>query len=438
MEVLEAKNFAIRAHKGQVRKSEREKPMVIHPIMVANILKEYGYDDNVVMAGYLHDVVEDTDYNIENIKETFGEDVASLVYEASEPDKSKSWEERKKHTIENTKNLDIRHKALICADKISNLEDLRILFEKKGKIDFSNFNKGFKDQKWYYENVYESLIYNEDINNPMFVRLKKVIDHIFNNKKEDDYIRKVIFKKKDKEYNELVKLHYKKLELVKMKDIVEHKPYVIELTGTPRTGKTTIINTLEDFFRKGGFKVIVVPEFTTSKIYKEQIFPTIKNESNLFINSEIPKYIKLGIEKSISENPDIIIVDRGLFDRLIWIDRLKEKNKISYEEYETYNREYLPIIEELEDFVICTYAKPLDAICRDYTANLSLEERSFLSEEHVKEYNNSMNNVKTAIDNISIFDTTDKSIKEISIGVANRVVDDMRLKYIENLNKELN
>jgi len=438
MEVVEAKRYAIRAHKGQVRKSEREKPMVIHPIIVANILKEYGYDDNVVMAGYLHDVVEDTDYTIENIKETFGDDVSSLVYEASEPDKSKSWEERKKHTIENTKNLDIRHKAVICADKIANLEDLRILSEKNGKYNFSALNRGFKEQKWYYENIYQSLIYNEDINNPMFVRLKKVIDHIFNDKKEDEYIRKVIFRKKDKEYNELVKLHYKKLEISKMKDLVDHKPYVIELTGTPRTGKTTILKTLEDFFRKGGFKVKLVDEFTTSKRYKEEIYPLIKNESSLFINREIPKYVKEEIEKTINENPDIIIVDRGLFDRLIWIDRLKEKNKITYEEYDLYKKEYLPIIEGLEDFVICTYAKPLDAICRDYTANLSLEARSFLSEEHVKEYNNSMNNVKNTIENISVFDTTDKTIKEISIGVANRVVDDMRLKYIEYLNKELN
>ena len=39
-----------------------------------------------------------------------------------------------------------------------------------------------------------------------------------------------------------------------MKNIIKHKPYVIELTGTPRTGKTTILKTLEDFFRKGGFK----------------------------------------------------------------------------------------------------------------------------------------------------------------------------------------
>ena len=60
-----AKEFAIKAHKGQVRKNEKDKPMIMHPISVAELLEEYGYDDNVVAAGYLHDVVEDTKYTIE-------------------------------------------------------------------------------------------------------------------------------------------------------------------------------------------------------------------------------------------------------------------------------------------------------------------------------------------------------------------------------------
>ena len=118
-----AKEFAIKAHKGQKRKFDTAKPMIIHPINVANILSEYEFDDNVVAAGYLHDVVEDTKYTLKDIEKKFGQDIASLVNGATEPDKSLSWEERKKHTIENIKNLNLRHKAIVCADKISNLED---------------------------------------------------------------------------------------------------------------------------------------------------------------------------------------------------------------------------------------------------------------------------------------------------------------------------
>ena len=71
-----AKNFALKAHLGQVRKSEPDKPMILHPLNVGNILASYGYDDLVVAAGYLHDVVEDTSYTLENIEKEFGQDVA--------------------------------------------------------------------------------------------------------------------------------------------------------------------------------------------------------------------------------------------------------------------------------------------------------------------------------------------------------------------------
>lgn len=148
-----AKLFAINAHYGQVRKNEKDKPMIIHPINVANILSEYGFDDNVIAAGYLHDVVEDTKYNDEDLLKEFGEDILSLVMGASESDKKLSWEERKQYTIDKVKALDIRHKAVVCADKISNLEDLQIVFEINGKYDFSHFNRGYEKQKWYFTSL---------------------------------------------------------------------------------------------------------------------------------------------------------------------------------------------------------------------------------------------------------------------------------------------
>ena len=64
-----AKMFAVEAHRGQVRKSEPEKPMIMHPIGVGIVLDEHGYDENVVAAGFLHDVVEDTHFTLDDIEE---------------------------------------------------------------------------------------------------------------------------------------------------------------------------------------------------------------------------------------------------------------------------------------------------------------------------------------------------------------------------------
>lgn len=177
--IEKAMMFAILAHSGRVRKSEPDKPEIVHPMAVAQILIEYGADNNVIAAGALHDVVEDTKYELEDIKKVFGEDIADLVNVASEPDKSKSWEERKLHTINNTRNLKLRKKLVITADKINNIESLERLFKQKGKKDFSAFKRGEEKQEWYYRNIYESLINNEDKLNPLFVRLEKGINNVF-------------------------------------------------------------------------------------------------------------------------------------------------------------------------------------------------------------------------------------------------------------------
>ena len=437
------RKFAIEAHKGQVRKSDIEKPMIIHPINVAQILKQYGFDENVIAAGYLHDVVEDTKYEIEDIEKEFGKDVSSLVYGASEPDKSLSWEERKKHTIDETKKLDFRHKAIICADKISNLEDLRILSEIKGEYNFSAFKRGFDSQKWYYTEVYKSLIFNEDDKQPMFVRLKELIDYIFYNKNDDDYVKNIIFANNEDEYKRLSKIHYRKEEVYKLKKVLtKQQPYVIEFTGTPRTGKTSLINNLKDFFKKKGFTVLVLEEFTTSEKYKKEIYPILKDKDKNVINTEIPKYVLKQLDDSISKNPDIIIIDRSLFDRLIWVDRLVLKGGMSEEEYILYKEIYIPLIKEKIDIVISTYTDSLTALKRDYNANLSLEKRNFLNETNVNEYNNSLLNMEKLSEkekiNFRLFDTTNKNQREISFEVIDEILKDMRKNLLDKVKKEFN
>ena len=438
---LKAKKFAIKAHKEQIRKSDPDKVKIIHPIDVANILESYGFDDNVIAAGYLHDVVEDTKYTSEDILNNFGEDINSLVMGASEPDKSLSWEERKKHTIEEIKTLDLRHKAIICADKISNLEDLRIISEIKGRYDFSAFNRGYDKQKWYYTNVYNSLIMNEDENLAMFKRLKELIEHIFENNKHDEYEKNIIFDSNIEEYKSLLKIHYKKEEIYKLKKVLTNKiPYIIEFTGTPRTGKTTLINNLYDFFKKKGFKVEILEEFTTSKKYKNEIYPLLKDKSKKQINIEIPKYVLKQLEDCMKKHPDIIMVDRSLFDRLIWMNRLYLKHGIEEEEYTEYNDYYTQIIKEKIDIVISTYTDSITALKRDYTAHLSLEKRSFLNEDNLNEYNVSLLNMKSLAEkekiNFYLFDTTNKNQRIISFEVVNTILDNMRKKYIDELNLE--
>ena len=75
--VLEAYEFGAAAHEGQTRKSGE--PYITHPVAVAQELAEMHLDAEAICAAILHDVVEDTEARLEEIRDQFGEDVALIV-----------------------------------------------------------------------------------------------------------------------------------------------------------------------------------------------------------------------------------------------------------------------------------------------------------------------------------------------------------------------
>lgn len=430
-----AKLFAIRVHMGQVRKSEPDKPMIMHPIGVGQLLESFGYDDNVVAAGYLHDVVEDTKYTIEDIEKEFGSDIASLVMGASEPDKSLSWEERKMHTIEETKRLPLRNKLVICADKINNLEDLFLKFEKSGERDFSAFKRGEEQQTWYYTNIYESLITGEDKELPIFVRLKDILDKVFY-KKEDSFLRDTIFVDNEAYYAKLKQLHAMKIELQRLKSLCSlPKPFVIEFSGTPRTGKTTTINNLYDFFKKGGFKVELIEEFTTSKYYKENLknkFDQMSlGDGNIAIIDEVYKQL----QESLKSDKDIILIDRSINDRQIWNYIRYIRGDMPEEQYLDARDKYQAISNELIDFLLITYADPMVSLRRDYICSLALEKRNFLNQKNIEEYNNCLNDLQElfseSVDSMLLLDTSNIGLNNVSVEATSQILPAMRKRYIK-------
>ncbi len=437
-----AKLFAIEAHMGQIRKSEPDKPMIIHPISVGQLLESFGYDDNVVAAGYLHDVVEDTKFTIEDIEKYFGKDIANLVMGASEPDKSLSWEERKKHTIEETKKLPLRNKLVICADKINNLEDLFLKFEKSGQRDFSAFKRGEESQKWYYTSIYESLIVDEDRDLPIFKKLKDILDKVFY-QKENLFLKNTIFADNQDYYKKLKQLHAQKIELQRLKALVTlSKPFVIEFTGTPRTGKTTTINNLYDFFKKGGFDVSLIEEFTTSKYYKENLKNRFNEmglvDRNIAIIEEVYKQLQL----ALSSSKEIILIDRSLNDRQIWNYRIFSQGDMREDAYLNTKEKYTKLSKQLIDFLVVTYADSLTSLKRDYNSSLALEKRSFLNETNINEYNESLQALQNlfteSVDSIAFLDTSNMDMNNVSIEVASQILPVIRKRYLKAFQQKYN
>lgn len=168
--------FATKAHDGQRRKTDNV-DMIFHPFTVGMILQKEKMDEDTVIAGILHDVVEDTKYSIEDIEYLFGKNVRNKVEEVTE-NKKLEWKERKKEAIEKIRTASLEGKMIECADKINNLESLYDLINEKGEIVWNSFNKPYQDQKWYYTEMYKALIENVKYNN-LFNRYKIILEKIF-------------------------------------------------------------------------------------------------------------------------------------------------------------------------------------------------------------------------------------------------------------------
>lgn len=119
-EILRAALFAARAHAGQTRKGAAAEPYVNHVIEVAAILAEAGAPQAAILAGLLHDTVEDTEATHADLVAAFGEDVAALVAEATD-DKALPKETRKALQVSLAPKKSAAAKQLKLADKISNL-----------------------------------------------------------------------------------------------------------------------------------------------------------------------------------------------------------------------------------------------------------------------------------------------------------------------------
>ena len=153
--------FATQKHSGQFRKATAI-PYIVHPLEVLQILYSMRADTNLMIAGVLHDTVEDTDTTLDEIREIFGDDVAELVASNSE-DKSKSWDERKLHTITELATADVRVKMLIMADKLSNVRSIAYDYAIKGDELWTRFNAPKEKQAWYYDGILDALYDLQDI-----------------------------------------------------------------------------------------------------------------------------------------------------------------------------------------------------------------------------------------------------------------------------------
>lgn len=159
----EAVIYATVMHAGKTRKNTNI-PYILHPLEVAQIISTMTDDIEIIAAGVLHDVVEDTDGTLSEIRSRFGDRVAKLVDSETENkyeglDKTATWKKRKEETLFKLKNADdIGIKMLWLGDKLSNIRSISQGYSEKGAAVWDAFNqKDSSMHRWYYKTVAESI-----------------------------------------------------------------------------------------------------------------------------------------------------------------------------------------------------------------------------------------------------------------------------------------
>ena len=234
----------------------------------------------------------------------------------------------------------------------------------------------------------------------------------------------------------LIKLDEKKKEIaiLKQENGKLAKPLVITLTGTPRAGKTTCIVKIYNFLKKANLKTVYLKE-PAGLIYEKLKNKEEKEELLKDRVRFVEQQYKIGTDyiKNHLQNNDVILCDRGVLDTFVWYDMYYQMGLLNNDKYQ----EFLLKLNYKDNYYNQLYALLTNvnvAIKRDYLNSLSIEERTTTNYKNILRYNKSLLKMlkimEEQVDMVNIIDTTKTTEMDLSIKVANNVLDGVKKLYL--------
>lgn len=176
--------FAVKAHSGTERRGKGF-PYIIHPMEAMEIVATMTSDPELLAAAVLHDTVEDTEVTLEQIREEFGERIASIIAWESDTfeegvGEEDSWHSRKREAINRLASAPLDAKIVALGDKLSNMRAIARDYAVQGDNLWNLFHaKDRKDHEWHYRGLENSLRELDDTF--AFKEFEQLIDQVFGN-----------------------------------------------------------------------------------------------------------------------------------------------------------------------------------------------------------------------------------------------------------------
>ncbi len=164
------------------------------------------------------------------------------------------------------------------------------------------------------------------------------------------------------------------------------RPFVLELAGTPKAGKTTVLGILRDFFKDCGIRVSLMKERASEC--------PIPMKGHFFFNAWTATTMLSQVLGQLDSEIDILMLDRGFFDSLVWLELQDKRGQLTPDEKEAFQRfMLLPRWRGLTDLTVLLLADPAVAMERENVARLIRRTGSIMHEDFLGPYNDTLKEI---------------------------------------------
>lgn len=233
----------------------------------------------------------------------------------------------------------------------------------------------------------------------------------------------------------LEELHDKKYTIKRLIDAEEDvEPFITEFSGLPRTGKSSSLARVYNFFKQANIKIARTVE--PAQIIKDSMSKeAVSRMTDLEFNNRTLEVSREELNSKISQRPSIIIQDRGVIDNYFWYQMMYEERRINDEFYEQI---LLKLSQDLMDVdqLFVMFAEPEIIIFRDYISQIYLEDRKKTTLERVIQLRAGFEHLlpliedKISEERLVQLDTSNMGEIETSIFIADKMMDGMYNKIL--------